>query len=435
MPVLCLLGVSFLYVQSAVGNDEPPRYRETALEAARWIRSTALETDRGKAWPADPADQKSVSSGLYSGVAGTVLFFLEAYRSTQDEAHLKEARAGAEYLLRSLEEEKQNGLYVGLAGIGFALQETSKLTRDDRHREGAKRVVELLKKRARHAGKGVEWNDVTDIIGGSAGIGLFLLYAAREIQDKAAVELAVQAGERLLELAQPANGGLKWRMSVRSERLMPNFSHGTAGVAYFLATLYQATKRQPFLDAALAGANYLQAIAEKEGDGCLVFHHEPGGEKLFYLGWCHGPVGSARLFYRLHQATGERQWLEWVERCGRAVVRSGIPEKRTPGFWENASQCCGSAGVAGFCLELHRVTGDRQYIAFARHMTEDLLRRATRDDKGVRWRSAEFRVKPEMLNTQTGYMQGAAGIGMMLLHLDGFDRGRNDRIVLPDSPF
>ena len=49
-------------------------------------------------------------------------------------------------------------------------------------------------------------------------------------------------------------------------------------------------------------------------DGAIreaVFHHEPDGEDLFYLGWCHGPVGTARLFYRLHQATGDRQWRDW----------------------------------------------------------------------------------------------------------------------------
>ncbi len=433
--------------RSAVGTpanavqDRPDKaapYRLAALEAARWIRSTAIDTDRGTAWPADPADRKTVGSGLYSGAAGVVLFFLEAYRATQEDAFLKDARAGADYLLRSLEDEKQTGLYVGLAGLGFALQETFKVTGDARYRDGAKRCLALLAARAKRLGRGVEWNEVTDIIRGTAGTGLFLLYAAREFKDESAWELAVQAGERLLEQARPAGGrtgGLKWAMDARSERLMPNFSHGTAGVAYFLASLALETKKKPFLEAALAGAKYLQAVAQTEGDACLIFHHEPGGEKLFYLGWCHGPVGTARLFYRLHQATGDRVWLDWVERGARAILHSGIPEKRTPGFWDNVSQCCGSAGVAEFFLDLHRVTKDRQYLAFARRLTDDLLRRAARDEKGTRWRGAEYRVKPDLLTAQTGYMQGAAGIGMWLLHLDGFERGHGGLVTLPDSPF
>ena len=37
-------------------------------------------------------------------------------------------------------------------------------------------------------------------------------------------------------------------------RNYPNFSHGTSGVSYFLATLYQETRQREFLDAALPRA-------------------------------------------------------------------------------------------------------------------------------------------------------------------------------------
>jgi lantibiotic modifying enzyme len=428
-----VLGILFAAGGVTRADDRP--YRDAALETARWIRSTAVRTEQGTAWPADPANRKSVGTGLYSGAAGIVLFFLEAHRATQDAAYLQDARAGADYLLRALPDEKESGLYVGLAGIGFALQETFKATGDAKYRDGARRCVQALTERARRVDQRADWNDTTDIIRGTAGIGPFLLYAARELQDPAARELAAAAGRQLIQQGQLVISGLRWTMSPGFDRRMPNFSHGTAGVAYFLATLYRETKSQPFLDAALSGASYLKAVAETGGDGCLIFHHEPGGEKLFYLGWCHGPAGTARLFYRLHQVTGDRAWLDWVRRSARSVLDSGIPEKQTPGFWNNVSQCCGSAGVAEFFLDLHRVTGDKQYLAFARRLTADLLARSTRDDKGRRWSSAEFRVKPEAVATQPGYMQGAAGIGMWLLHLDGFEHGREGRISLPDSPF
>ena len=68
-------------------------------------------------------------------------------------------------------------------------------------------------------------------------------------------------------------------------------------------------------------------------------------------------------------------------------------------------------------------------------MTAQLLAKATREGDGLKWVQAEHRVKPELLVAQTGYMQGAAGIGMLLLHLDGFERGKKARISLPDSPF
>lgn len=410
-------------------------YLDTALEAARWIQASADSTDQGKVWRADPRDAKSANETLYSGNPGIVLFFIEAYRSTGNRDLLKEARDGADHLLAAFAHEKESGLYEGVAGIGFALTETFKATGLEKYRQGARQCGALLRVRARKAGSGIEWNDTTDIIAGGAGIGLFLLYAARELKEPSFRDLAIQDAHRLIELARPENSGLKWAMNPTFERLMPNFSHGTAGIAYFLATLYQETRRREFLDAALEGAKYLQAVARTDGGVCLIYHDEPDGKDLYYLGWCHGPVGTARLFYRLYQATHDAKWMDWVKRSARGILQSGIPEKQTPGFWNNVSQCCGSAGVAEFFLSLYQITRDRAYLDFSKRVTEQLRARATRDRNMVKWVQAEHRVKPELLVAQTGYMQGAAGIGMLFLHFDGFERGRKAMIVFPDSPF
>jgi hypothetical protein len=76
------------------------------------------------------------------------------------------------------------------------------------------------------------------------------------------------------------------------------------------------------------------------------------------------------------------------------------------------------------------------HLAFARRTADDLLSRATEDNGGLMWVQAEHRVQPDFLVAQTGYMQGAAGIGMMLLHLDALLAGRESpRIVFPDSPY
>src|SRR6202041_22457 len=114
------------------------------------------------------------------------------------------------------------------------------------------------------------------------------------------------------------------------------------------------------------------------------------------------------------------------------VLSSGIPAKRTPGFWNNVSPCCGSASVAQFMLDLYHSYGDTRYLEFSHRMTDDILHRATVDDQGVRWVQAENRIEPNNVLAQTGYMQGAAGIGTWLLHLDGQERRRRPRVVLPD---
>jgi hypothetical protein len=58
-----------------------------------------------------------------------------------------------------------------------------------------------------------------------------LLYAARELKEPSARETAVRAGQRLIALGRAESAGINWIMSPNYPRPMPNFSHGTAGVA------------------------------------------------------------------------------------------------------------------------------------------------------------------------------------------------------------
>jgi lantibiotic modifying enzyme len=420
----------------AAGQESGARYLDGARRAGIWLRSVAVTTPNGRDWPPDPAAKPAATSpSLYAGTPGVVLFFLELARATGDRSYLDDAARGAETVLAAATTERGCGLWEGLAGSAFVLQETAKATGDRRFTDGAMRVTDLIVRQAKAAGAGVEWGDTTDIISGSAGTGLFLLYAAREFQQPALAQLAARAGSRLIELARKEGTGLKWAMDPKFPRLMPNFSHGTAGIAYFLAALYGDTRDRRFLDAAVAGARYLQSVAKTEGDVCLVFHNEPDGKDLYYLGWCHGPVGTARLFFRLCQVTKNREWLTWVQKSAQALRASGIPETRTPGFWNNVGQCCGSAGAADFFLALWRETGDARDLAFARRMIDDMLSRATPEAGGLKWIQAEHRAQPNLLIAQTGYMQGAAGIGSALLHLGTALDRRPVSIRLPDSPF
>jgi lantibiotic modifying enzyme len=414
-------------------------YLREAQSTALWIEGTSIKTDQGIVWPGDPKNPKSVDTTLYAGTPGPILFFLELYRYTGKTQYLQEAKAGADALAASLGKDQPTGLYEGLAGEGFTLGEAYLVTGDRKYKAAALQCVEWLKQDAKKSGEGVEWNDVTDVIAGGSGTGLFLLWAAEKLQAPGAQELAVQAGEHLIELAKPTEGGgLRWLMDPTFPREMPNFSHGTAGVAYFLATLYGKTKKKEFLDAALRGARYLISIATTQGNICLIYHdNTASGKSLYYLGWCHGPVGTARLFYRLHRDTNDPQWLDWTKRSAQALIVEGAPEKAvTPGTWHNVSACCGVTGEAEFFLNMYRLTNESEYFDLAKRGTDRLLTLATQDDKGARWVQVERRVLPDVAVAQTGYMQGASGVGMWLLHMSAFmERKTKPIITFPDDPF
>lgn len=54
---------------------------------------------------------------------------------------------------------------------------------------------------------------------------------------------------------------------------------------------------------------------------------------------------------------------------------------------------------------------------------------------GRSWSQAEHRARPDFVETQTGFMQGAAGIGSFLLHLATIDEPSPSKITLLESPF
>ena len=86
-------------------------------------------------------------------------------------------------------------------------------------------------------------------------------------------------------------------------------------------------------------------------------------------------------------------------------------------------------------LRREMLENNRRYLDFTLKITEDLLSRVTIENNGYCWIQAEHRVRPELLVAQTGYMQGAAGVGIWLLKLHAYNNEREWTMILPDSPF
>jgi lantibiotic modifying enzyme len=441
--------------QYGLTASDPLRVAEAA---GAWIRSHGREVRSGITWPMVPAEGPGAALTLYSGTPGVILFLLELHHATGDPTYLQEAMDAA-FLLQGAYLESgawptsagsspddpalyDPGFYTGVAGVAFALAEVSRAAGDENSRVGALMLYDGLYGAAQPVGdNGAAWfaedvnEAVYDVISGSAGTGLSLMYAAEALDFPPALEVAMAAGTHLVSVGREAEGGLKWPISESNPRLMPNFSHGTAGVAYFLARLAEVTGESEYLEAAVRGGTYLQAVARCQEDGCLIFHHEPEGEDLFYLGWCHGPPGTARLFHQLAKVTGDDAWNAWVMRGAKGLLDQGIPENRPEGYWNNVSQCCGDAGVGDFFLSLAETTGDPAHGDFARHLGDYIMTEAAQDESGVRWVQAENRTQPDFVQAQTGWMQGAAGVGAFFLHLDGAAKGRAPRVRFPDTPW
>ncbi len=432
-----------------VAQEKEPsdRFLESAIQVHHWLESVKKTDDNGNAyWPNAPGQSNRTTDDLYHGDLGVIRFYRQLYVATRDAKFLELAEQGAARILVALKERpsKQPGLYTGLAGQGWECLSLFKVTQKPKYKKAAKCVVELLNDMSQEAKKGKRVSDSTDIISGNAGVGLFLLRAFREIEDTNALKLARELGDGLIAEALDGNEkehldgsakGLRWKVSKRFPREYPNYSHGTAGNCDFLVRLHivENQLRSPnladgkfesrFLKAAVQGAEYLESIAKIDPSSCLIFHDtDKSGLQLYYLGWCHGPPGTGRFFWSLHEATENKSYKKYALLGAQTLVQLQLAKKRHPGFWNNCGQCCGSAGVAEYLALVYQKTREQRYLDECRRLTEDILERAKVVEledgkKGLKWIHAENRVDPKGLKAQTGYMQGAAGIGCWLIRM------------------
>ncbi len=425
-------------------------YMQAALEAVNFIGAQRLE---GRTEWRRADDAPSSDYGLYHGASGIILLLLELHAATGSAQALEQAVAAGEEVAAHL--ARVDNLSVsasnGWPGYAFAMSELARVSGREDFRVLAGTCLQRLRDQAKPLGGGIGWiepapfSEITGFTGereiydqsvGAAGAGLVMLYGHRNDLHPDALDWAVAVGERLLEVAETDPDGLRWRLmsDMPFAFTAPNFAHGGAGVGYFMAELYKATGDERFLTAAKEGARYVLSRASSVGDGRLVCHTEEARTPIFYLGACHGPAGTGRLFLELYKITGEAQWLEEAKALTRGLLSMGAPEARSKGLWNNHGQCCGDAGVGEYALLMARRTGDEAYLDLARRCARVIVAGSTLDGDRRRWVQAEHRDRPEFVQAQTGYMQGAAGIASFLIHLDTALAGQPVKIALPDWP-
>jgi hypothetical protein len=425
---------------------------DVARRAFDWIGSVAVEVDGGLSWHEDGV----LVDDLYSGTAGVLAGCAEAAAaglgtepvSSGARARLLRLAARGAGGVRGADGADgtggpsgpgvatlpDDGLFSGWAGVAMALRAWSRAAGDPVAASAAGQVTAQIAGRIMQAPDGPP--ECTDVISGDAGVLLALIAddsgAAVQVGDSgAAVRAAHVLAGRLAAAAEPAPGGLHWRMDADREYLMPGFSHGTAGVAYALAAAGRTLNRGDLVDVATRGACALLAIGNHP-DGWavpLAIPPRPHGQAVAY-GWCHGPAGTVRLFLLLNEIDPQPRWQHATDACLQALRDSRLPLRRYPGYWDNLARCCGTAGVGQLLLDRYQATGDTALLDWAGVLAADVADRAASTPHGITWSNTEHTRIPPELPPEPGFMQGAAGIAAWLARLHALQTLQ----TRPDAP-
>ncbi|GAA1530155.1 lanthionine synthetase LanC family protein [Kribbella lupini] len=433
-------------------------YRDTAEAAWQWTLGQVRWADDGPWIPTSvTGDEPQVPDdrdGMHSGIAGLAHTLAEIRLSRPwTAAETKLGDAIAERLIREIPGCSDVTFFDGLVSTIGALVALDRL-------DGVRAAVVRLQELAADDGwpqtlmvpprfaPGARIHDMTL---GTAGVLLGGVWAARhgveggrELADHAAgillTEIALAGAEAEAEVgagvdaeARAAVGAevgaidVGWPFVPRRFRpeagaVMPNLSHGLAGVAAALASAGLSLGRPELVAAATKVSEQLVSLGVTDGRGFIVQRYIPteiNDEDEFTYTWCHGASGTSLAFAAL-DAAGVKSVAgtapaDWRARCLHSVRTSGLPARLHPGFWDNDGRCCGTAGVGDILLDSWHRTGSAEDLAFATLLADTLVEHAFHEG-GTYWRFTEHRNENPLLPPAVGWMQGAAGIAAYLLH-------------------
>lgn len=433
---------------------------QLALGAAEFIERQRVEDS--VLWRRTDEPDAPIDLSVYHGAAGVSVFFLELAAAGASPTFTERAiEAGRVVADRVMAKERSSVSFAtGWPGYSFALLAMSEAASQEADRRlftaAASHCLDRLWDQSTRFEHGVGWiepmpfSDITghsgereifDLSVGAAGAGLALLDAYQRGLRTVDIERVVNVADRLLDVGEATPDGTRWGLMADMPFAFsaPNFAHGSAGVGYFFARLFEQTGEPRFLAAAQSAAHYTMSRASAVGDGCLVCHTEEAKPPSFYLGSCHGPAGTDRLMVLLGRLTDDPIWAAHSASMLNGLRALGAPQTRSWGWWNNYGQCCGDAGLGDYALSMWELTRNDAYLQLAHDCAEVIAQTAVSmgsvngSADAVCWPMAEHRARPQFVQSQTGYMQGAAGIGSFLVHLATIDSDQAARIRFPDE--
>ncbi len=447
-PIMLLIWM-LLWAQTSVAATKED-VLQLAEDAGRWIAMQSIEQESGVAWSSNALSPETVTFDLASGVSGDVVFFVALYRATGKPEYLAYAERGADYLVSVLQQpdkfdgnERRASLYSGVSGIGVALMHVRAVSDKQKYATAIGSLVALLQKWGIRNNDSLHWSGkFNDLVYGDAGTVLFLASLAATGENEQAGVMARQGARFLLSLAKTEGTGSYWLFRRDKEFNLPNFSHGTAGVIYVLATVAKLTGDEDLKLGALAGFEYLASIVEIESDQ-IRFPYGWGSDSwdgLYEFGWAHGLAGVALTLQRLQQSdiASDRASL-YMEKTLTTLSNINLPNTPSSPFAEPSTPLDFRFGRAGvLSLASHWAVqnpNDSAIVSLRDSIWMQIEKEAIREGDTAHWQVDA----PEFMGggraAYTGLFHGASGIGLALLQMHAGLVGHPPYSYLPDDPF
>ena len=297
-------------------------------------------------------------------------------------------------------EKESSGAFGGEASIMYTYEILYLISKEEKYLEYARKHFAILK-------KAIMEDANFDIVYGNSGAIIVLINMYHLTNDIQYLESAIHAGELLIK-AQIQYGEIKggWISDGRQSPLA-GLSHGISGMVLALVKLWDATKRDEFLNAAIVGIKYeISLFVTEKGNWKdeRVYSGEKASDRGSYsVAWCHGAAGillNRVKIYTLLDKEHKTLLKDDIREAVKTVVREGI--------LGNNCLCHGNLGNTEILEEYLKCFSDEETMAHCITLRQIIAENICRE-------------KYDCINAYLfgyklpGFMTGLSGMGYSML--------------------
>ena len=371
---------------------------EGAHSIYRFIERTAERVPEGVRWQTISCDnQPHYSYEAFNGCGGIGIFLAEYGRQTASETALDLARSANHWCSTVDMEGYERGLLLGRTGAAMSWLHLAQVTGEPVSEHCVHNADVILRE---------DPGPFTDLMGGAASNGLYLLRLWESTKESRYLEGARRNGAWLCEHLVRDDAGCHCLCRPDGQfgdRPYLGVAHGISGVAHYLLVLHEATGDVLWADNACDILRTLARYAVPDRGG-INWTPMLGDVDLSRCQWSHGAAGIGVVFLSAAQILGEPVYRDMA-------LQAGLATYAYSDFRHNTTQCIGLSGCGELFIELYRDSGDSIWLQRANEFADMAMAYRAVLPEGDAWPTDE----PGLYSAD--FMYGAAGLGTYFLRL------------------
>lgn len=382
-------------------------YLSGAHSIFSFIESGAEEQENGCRWKTyNYTDEQHYHYNIFNGVGGIPIFLSAYYQVTQNEKALQLAYGAVEWCIES-EPEKYNyqrGVQFGKTGVAYSILCLSRIQGEKAHLDYCLRNAEKILDEPP--------GPITDLIGGEASNGWFLLELWKETEDSSHLDGAIRCGEWIEQKLVRDELGTHCLVDPEVKKFgskpYSGLAHGISGVAYFFSALYSITLENKWreLSYELFDTLIRHSLPDKGG---INWSPVLGEKDLVRCQYSHGSPGIGLAFLKASKYFKDSGLLDIAIKAGEATYSNGD-------YRNNPTFCTGLACGGELMIELYKETNKVFWHDRAKEFAEMAISYRIKSENGDLWPTdTEGCYSPD-------FTYGASGTGYFLLRVFEPDR-------------